>query len=57
MDVPMANAVVVEVGCCIGETGRLAGRRVVARIISAVSCLGVAEAEKGAGLVAAHWVQ
>ena len=53
----MTNSVVVEVGCCIGEMGRLAGRMVVARIVSAVSCLGVAEAEKGAGLVAVHWVQ
>ena len=57
MDVTMANAVVVEVGCCIGATGRLAGRVVVARIFLAVSCLGVAEAGKGAGLVAVHWVQ
>ena len=50
----MANTVVVELDCCIGASGKLAGRMVVERIVSAVSCLGVAEVVKGAGLVAVY---
>ena len=56
MDVPMSNDVVVEVGCYICASSRLAGRVFATRIISAVGCLGVTEAEKGADLLAVHRV-
>ena len=54
MGVPMATGDVVEVCCCICASGRFAGTVFVTRVVSAVSCLGVAEAEKGAGLVAVY---
>ena len=54
MGVPMATGVVVEVGCCIFASVRFAGRVFMTRVVSAVSRLGVAEAEKGAGLVAVY---
>ena len=57
MDVTMTSAVVVVLSCCIGAPDSLADKMVMARIVLAVSCMGVAEAAKGADLVDVHWVQ
>ena len=54
IDVPMATGVVVEVDCCICASGRFVGTVFVTRVVSAVSCLGVTEAEKGDSLVAVY---
>ena len=57
MDVTMTSAVVVVLSCCIGAPDSLADKICMAMIVFAVNYMGVAEAARGADLVAVHWVQ
>ena len=57
MAVTMTGAVVVVVSCYIGATNCLADKMVLSKIVLTVGWMSVKEAEKGAGLVAVHWVQ